>query len=70
MRPSGWTGAGAAVRLLAATFVTGALLAATSYSVWAPWLMASLAMVCVFAGLGTALPTALETLDECVPPPT
>jgi O-antigen ligase len=45
---------------LAATFVAGALLAATSYSVWAPWLMASLAMACIFAGLGTALPTASE----------
>jgi O-antigen ligase len=45
---------------LAATFVAGALLAATSYSVWAPWLMASLAIACIFAGLGTALPAASE----------
>jgi O-antigen ligase len=40
---------------LAATFVAGALLAASSYSIWAPWLMASLAMACVFAALGAAL---------------
>jgi O-antigen ligase len=40
---------------LAATFVAGALLMASSYSIWAPWFMASLAMACVFAGLGAAL---------------
>jgi O-antigen ligase len=40
---------------LAATFVAGALLVASSYSIWAPWLMASLAMACVFAALGAAL---------------
>jgi O-antigen ligase len=41
---------------LAATFAAGALLMASSYSIWAPWFMASLAMACVFAGLGAALP--------------
>lgn len=42
---------------LAATFVTGALLAASSYSIWAPWLMATLAMACIFTALGAALPS-------------
>jgi hypothetical protein len=52
---------------LAATFVTGALLAASSYSVWAPWLIASLAMACIFARLGTALPAASPAGEEGVP---
>jgi O-antigen ligase len=41
---------------LAATFAAGALLIATAYSIWAPWLMASLAMAAIFATLGAALP--------------
>jgi O-antigen ligase len=41
---------------LAATFASGALLIATAYSIWAPWFMASLAMVSIFAALGAALP--------------
>ena len=49
---------------LAATFVAGALLAASSYSVWAPWLMGSLAMACIFAGLGAALPAASVVLEK------
>lgn len=52
---------------LAAAFVAGALLAASSYSVWAPWLMASLAMACIFAGLGTALSPPSGTLEKGVP---
>jgi hypothetical protein len=54
---------------LAASFVAGALLAASSYSVWAPWLMASLAMACVFAGLGTALPAAPDAMEGRVSHP-
>jgi hypothetical protein len=41
---------------LAATFVACALLAASAFSIWAPWFMASLAMAGVFAALGAALP--------------
>ena len=41
---------------LAATFVAGALLAVSGFSIWAPWFMASLAMVGIFASLGAALP--------------
>jgi hypothetical protein len=41
---------------LSSTFVTCALLAASAFSIWAPWFMASLAMASVFAALGTALP--------------
>lgn len=41
---------------LYATFVTFALLAASSFSIWAPWFMASLGIVCAFAALGAALP--------------
>jgi len=52
---------------LAATFVAGALLAATSYSIWAPWLMASLAMACVFAGLGAALPAGAGARENAAP---
>lgn len=40
---------------LSATFVAGALLIATAYSIWAPWFMASLAMAAIFAALGAAL---------------
>lgn len=40
---------------LAATFVACALLAASAYSIWAPWFMASLAMTAIFAALGAAL---------------
>lgn len=41
---------------LAATFSAGALLIATSYSIWAPWFIASLAMASIFAVLGKSLP--------------
>jgi O-antigen ligase len=41
---------------LAATFSAGALMIATSFSVWAPWLMASLAMASIFGALGKSLP--------------
>jgi O-antigen ligase len=41
---------------LAATFVACALSAVSGYSIWAAWYMASVAMVCIFAALGTALP--------------
>jgi len=41
---------------LAATFVTCALVAASGFSISAPWFIASLAMACVFAALGAALP--------------
>jgi O-antigen ligase len=41
---------------LAATFSAGALQIATSYSIWAPWLMASLAMAAIFATLGRSIP--------------
>jgi O-antigen ligase len=41
---------------LAATFSAGALLIATSFSIWAPWLMASLAMASIFAALGQSIP--------------
>jgi len=41
---------------LAATFAAGALLAASAFSIWAPWFMASLAMASIFAALGAALP--------------
>jgi O-antigen ligase len=40
---------------LAASFVACALLAASTYSIWAPWFLASLAMAAVFAALGAAL---------------
>jgi O-antigen ligase len=40
---------------LVATFAAGALSIATSYSIWAPWLMASLAMASIFATLGAAV---------------
>jgi O-antigen ligase len=40
---------------LAAAFVAGAILIALSFSIWAPWIMASLAMAGILAGLGTAL---------------
>lgn len=49
---------------LAATFVSGALLAASSYSAWAAWLMASLAIAPIFAGLGAALPGLAANADE------
>jgi O-antigen ligase len=41
---------------LVATFVACALAVATAFAIWAPWFMASLAMACIFAGLGAALP--------------
>jgi O-antigen ligase len=41
---------------LVATFAACALLAASAYSIWAPWFMASLAMASLFAVLGAALP--------------
>lgn len=41
---------------LYAVFVACALLAGSSFSIWAPWFMASLAMACVYAALGAALP--------------
>ena len=41
---------------LASTFVACALLAASAFSIWAPWFMASLAMASVFAALGAAVP--------------
>jgi O-antigen ligase len=40
---------------LATTFVACSLMAASAYSAWAPWFMASLAMVAIFAALGAAL---------------
>jgi O-antigen ligase len=40
---------------LHATFAAGALLAASSFSIWAPWFMASLALVCIPAALGARL---------------
>jgi hypothetical protein len=43
---------------LAAAFAGCALEAATAYSIWAPWFMASLAITALFAGLGAALPRA------------
>jgi O-antigen ligase len=40
---------------LAATFSACALLIATSFAIWAPWLIASLGMAAIFAGLSAAL---------------
>jgi O-antigen ligase len=40
---------------LYATFVTSALVAASSFSVWQPWFMASFGLTAVFAALGTEL---------------
>jgi O-antigen ligase len=40
---------------LAATFTACALLVAFAYSIWAPWFMATLAMVAIFAALGAAV---------------
>lgn len=42
-------------RYLYATFACCALLAASSYSLWAPWFMSALALTPVFAGIGAAL---------------
>lgn len=42
---------------LASTFVACGLIAASAFSIWAPWFMSSLAMACVFAALGAALTT-------------
>jgi hypothetical protein len=38
-----------------ATFAACALMAGSSFSLWAPWFMATLGMVAAFAGLGTTL---------------
>jgi O-antigen ligase len=40
-----------------ATFAACALMAGSSFSLWAPWFMATLGMVVAFAGLGTTLLT-------------
>jgi O-antigen ligase len=46
---------------LFSSFAAGALLAASSFSVWAPWLLASFAMTAIFVGLALALaPSALS----------
>ncbi len=42
---------------LCATFATGAALVASSYGIWAPWLMSALALAPIFAGIGLALYT-------------
>jgi hypothetical protein len=39
-----------------ATFAAGALLAASSFSLWAPWFLSALTLTAVFACLGAALP--------------
>jgi O-antigen ligase len=49
---------------LAATFVAGALLIASAYSIWAPWFMASLAMASIFAALGAALPDSRRVANS------
>ena len=36
-------------------FAACALVAASSYSIWAPWFMSALALTPVFAGIGAAL---------------
>jgi hypothetical protein len=41
---------------LFSTFAACALLAASAFSIWAPWYMASLAMASVFAALGAVVP--------------
>jgi O-antigen ligase len=43
----------AAQPYLYATFAAGALLAGSSFSLWAPWFVASLALSCVLAALGS-----------------
>jgi O-antigen ligase len=43
---------------LHAAFVACALLAATSFSIWAPWLLTSFAIVAVAAAIGAALPAS------------
>ena len=40
---------------LYATFVTCAAIAASSFSLWAPWFMASFALVAILAALGSGL---------------
>jgi hypothetical protein len=50
------TGAPAAIqRYLFSSFAAGALLAASSFSIWAPWLLASFAMTAIFVSVGVAL---------------
>jgi O-antigen ligase len=43
---------------LHATFVAGALVAASGFSLWAPWFMAALAIAAIYAGLGAAFRAA------------
>jgi O-antigen ligase len=40
---------------LYAAFVTSALIGASSFSLWAPWFMASFALAVILAGVGAAL---------------
>ena len=43
---------------LNATFMACALLAASAFSIWAPWLLASFAIVCIATAIGVALPAS------------
>jgi O-antigen ligase len=43
---------------LHAAFVAGALVAASGFSLWAPWFMAALAIAAIYAGLGAAFRAA------------
>jgi O-antigen ligase len=49
---------------LYATFTAGALLAASSFSIWAPWFMASLYLAGLFAILGLQLTLSQETPED------
>jgi O-antigen ligase len=54
---------------LAATFVGGALLMATAYSIWAPWFMGALAMTAIFAALGAILRPGETASGTAAPDP-
>jgi O-antigen ligase len=49
---------------LAVSFVACALLAASTYSIWAPWFLASIAMTAIFAALGAALRTPAQRAGQ------
>ncbi len=49
---------------LYATFTSGALLAASSFSIWAPWFLASLCFAAIFAVLGLQLTLSQEAPED------